>query len=72
MSSFMNVFRQPRLRPWHRYAIALEDTEGHYADFAGWEHWMTEQPSRQELIEGMETVDRVRLYAVCCDSADGE
>lgn len=58
-------------RPWGADAEALQATEGDYADFAGWEVWMSTN-GYDDVLELLETVDRVQLYALCCALWDHE
>lgn len=70
-----------RKRPWAADGEALEATEGHWSDFAGWQQWMSRQEKDHshpgdfhgEAIRGaLELQDEIALYAICCRLADGE
>ena len=57
------------MRPWARLAEPLVETEGEYADFVAWEHWMLDT-EHEALLEPFATIDRVEFYALCCDLWD--
>lgn len=57
--------------PWEAQADALEATEGDYADYAGWEVWMALR-RHGDVLENLDTIDRVPLYGLCCQLWKGE
>lgn len=67
----MNPYTVPA-RPWTRLITeTLVETEGHYAEFIAWEHWMLDN-DHEDLLELLDGIQRIDLYALCCDLWDRE
>lgn len=58
----------PRERPWAKRAAGLELTEGAYADYCAWREWFDR---KADIVIGENELDRVTLYGLMCDLADG-
>lgn len=62
-----------RKRPWAADTEALEATEHHWADFAGWLQWMRRQhgDDGDAVIGELGAGEQATLYLICCRLADG-